>query len=62
MIGRALDLIIIEWELVGEGTIQAGLAESRPHVFHHDLPTSIVFADPRYPRVYFLQPHTVMYD
>lgn len=54
MIGSALDFIVIEWKVAGEGTIQTGLTKSRPHVFHHDLPTSVIFTDSRYPRVYFL--------
>jgi len=55
MISRALDLIVVEWKLAGQRAIQTGFAEGRPYILHHDLSTSIVLADSRYPRVDFLQ-------
>lgn len=55
MISRALDLIVIEWKFAGKRAIQTGFTEGRPYVLHHNLSASIILANPRYSRIYFLQ-------
>lgn len=62
MIHRALDLIVIEWKLAGKRAIQTRFAEGRPYVFHHNLPTTIILADPCYSRIYFLQMRIATYN